>query len=42
MKNTDIFLPSEGYDMVVSVTQKTINDQIAILANPDIGIIKTS
>ncbi|KAK3672969.1 hypothetical protein LTR78_007079 [Recurvomyces mirabilis] len=42
MKNTDIFSPNEGYDMVVSVTQKTINDQIAILANPDIGIIKTS
>ena len=40
MKNTDIFT-SGGYDMVVAVTQKSINDQIAHLANPDIGTINT-
>lgn len=30
-----------GYDMVVAVTQKSINDQLAHLANPDIGTINT-
>ncbi|KAK6949364.1 hypothetical protein Daesc_009439 [Daldinia eschscholtzii] len=41
MKNSDVFT-SSGYDMVVSVTQKSVNDQIIHLANPDIGTIKTS
>lgn len=27
--------------MVVAVTQKSVNDQIKHLANPDIGVIKT-
>lgn len=40
MKNSDVFT-SSGYDMVVAVTQKSINDQIKHLANPDIGVIKT-
>ncbi|KAI1802876.1 hypothetical protein F4811DRAFT_572527 [Daldinia bambusicola] len=41
MKNSDVFT-SSGYDMVVSVTQKSVNDQLIHLAHPDIGIIKTS
>jgi hypothetical protein len=41
MKNTDVFSPMFGYDMIVSITEKTINDQLKHLANPDIGVIKT-
>jgi hypothetical protein len=41
MKNSDIFLPTFGYDMVVSITQDTINKQLAHLASKDIGVIKT-
>ncbi|KAI1464011.1 uncharacterized protein F4812DRAFT_468178 [Daldinia caldariorum] len=41
MKNSDVFT-SSGYDTVVSVTQKSVNDQLMHLADPDIGIIKTS
>lgn len=40
MKDTDIFT-SGGYDMVVAITQKSINDQIAHLAKPEVGVIKT-
>ncbi|KAK5451905.1 hypothetical protein LTS15_007628 [Exophiala xenobiotica] len=40
MKNNDIFT-AEGYDMVVCITQQSINDQLAHMANPDIGSIKT-
>ncbi|KAK6352477.1 hypothetical protein TWF730_009302 [Orbilia blumenaviensis] len=40
MKNTDIFSPIFGYDMVVAVTEGTINEQLAYLA--DLGTIKTS
>ncbi|KAI1644579.1 uncharacterized protein F4817DRAFT_318734 [Daldinia loculata] len=41
MKNSDVFT-SSGYDMVVSVTQKSVNDQLIHLAHPDIATIKTS
>jgi len=41
MENTFVFSDAAGYDMVVAVTEKTINDQIATLASPDVGIIKT-
>ncbi|KAJ6113507.1 hypothetical protein N7523_006824 [Penicillium sp. IBT 18751x] len=41
MKVNDVFT-SAGYDMVVAVTQKSINDQLNHLANPDIGTIKTT
>lgn len=41
MKNTDIFNPSEGYDMVVAITQKTINDQFIHLSRLDPPVIKT-
>lgn len=40
MKNSDVFT-SSGYDMVVSVTQKSVNDQLIHLAHPDIATIKT-
>ncbi|RWA11058.1 hypothetical protein EKO27_g4066 [Xylaria grammica] len=41
MKNSDVFT-SSGYDMVVAVTQKAVNDQLTHLADPDIGAINTS
>ncbi|KAH8649747.1 hypothetical protein BGZ60DRAFT_534627 [Tricladium varicosporioides] len=41
MDNINIFT-TFGYDMVVAITQQSINQQIKHLANPDVGTIKTS
>lgn len=41
MDNNFVFSDAVGYDMVVAITEKTINDQIKTLASSDVGIIKT-
>ena len=41
MDNTQVFT-TFGYDMVVAVTQKSINEQLKHLAGPDVRTIKTT
>jgi len=41
IKNTDVFSSLFRYDMIVAITEKTINDQLKHLANLDVGVIRT-